>query len=134
MSLLGTIGIATGAMQAQSLRLNLVASNLANAEVSAGSEAAAYHAQRPFFVAKQPEQQIGFGVKVQEVVSSKEPVRMKYDPADPLANEQGMVWKTNVDVAAEMADMISASRAYQLNAEVANMSRSLFNRALNIGQ
>ena len=133
MSLLQTMFIATEAMRAQSQRLNLVASNLANADVSSATEAGAYRAKRPVF----QEVMLGAGgstVNVSEQTISSSPEKLKYDPADPLANEQGMVWKPSVDLAAEMADMISASRAYQLNVEVANMSRSLINRALTLGQ
>lgn len=132
MSLIQTMFIATEAMRAQSQRLNLVASNVANADVSSATADGAYKAKRPVF-----EEVLlsagGSAVQVREIASSGE-AKAKYDPSDPLANEQGMVWKPGVDLAAEMSDMISASRAYQLNVEVANVSRSLLNRALNIGQ
>lgn len=133
MSMLQTMFIATEAMRAHSQRLNLVASNLANADVSSSTEAGAYRAKRPVF----QEVMLGNGgstVRVSSQATSSAPAKIKYDPADPLANEQGMVWKPSVDLAGEMADMITASRAYQLNAEVANVSRSLINRALSLGQ
>lgn len=132
MSLLETMYVSTEAMRAQSLRLNMIASNLANADVSSSTETGAYKAKRPVF----QEVMLGVGastIKVSEQATSGQ-ARMKYDPADPLANEQGMVWKPGVDLAGEMADMISASRAYELNVDVANMSRSLMVRALTIGQ
>lgn len=132
MSLLQTMFIATEAMRAQSQRLNLVASNVANADVSSATEAGAYRAKKPVF----QEVMLATGastIRVGQQVGVGTP-KMKYDPSDPLANEQGMVWKAAVDLAGEMADMISSSRAYQLNVEVANVSRSLLTRALNIGQ
>jgi flagellar basal-body rod protein FlgC len=132
MSLIQTMQIATEAMRAQSQRLNMVASNLANADVSSATEADAYKAKRPVF----EEMMVGASgssVRVKSVATVGS-AKIKYDPSDPLANEQGIVWKPGVDLAAEMSDMISASRAYQLNVEVANVSRALINRALNIGQ
>lgn len=132
MSLMQTMQIATEAMRAQSQRLNMVASNLANADVSSSTEAGVYKAKRPIF-----EEFLlgasGSSVRVKSIATVGTP-KLKYDPADPMANEQGNVWKPGVDLAAEMADMISSSRAYQLNVEVANVSRALINRALNIGQ
>lgn len=133
MSLLQTMFIATEAMRAHSQRLNMVASNLANADVSSSTEAGAYKAKRPVF----QEVMLGSGgstVRVSSQTVSSAQAKVKYDPADPMANELGMVWKPSVDLAGEMADMITASRAYQLNAEVANVSRSLVNRALSLGQ
>lgn len=132
MSLLQTMFIATEGMRAQGQRLNLVASNVANADVSSATQEGAYRAKRPVF------QELmlpsgGSTVQVAQQVATGM-AKLKYDPSDPLANEQGMVWKPSVDLAAEMADMISSSRAYQLNVEVANMSRSLLNRALSVGQ
>lgn len=132
MSLMQTMFIATEAMRAQGQRLNLVASNIANADVSSSSEAGAYRAKRPVF----QELMLSSGastVQVSQQTLTGMP-KLKYDPSDPLANEQGMVWKPSVDLPAELADMISSSRAYQLNVEVANMSRILLNRALSIGQ
>lgn len=133
MSLLGAMKIATQGMSSQGMRMNLVASNMANADVSAKSESEVYKAKHAFF--ETLEQANGSsGVAVRSIENSKDVAKLKYDPADPNANEKGMVYKPNVDVAGEMADLISASRAYQLNAEVANMSRALYQKALNIGQ
>lgn len=132
MSLIQTMFISTEAMRAQSQRLNLVASNVANADVSSSTAEGAYKPKKPVFQ-ETPLEGGGSTVRVREISSLGE-AKAKYDPSDPLANEQGMVWKPGVDLAGEMTDMISASRAYQLNVEVANMSRSLLNRALTIGQ
>ena len=132
MSLTQTMLIATTAMQAQAQRLNLIASNVANADISSSTEAGAYKAKKAVF----SEVMLGSGgstVKISSQVAAGQ-AKMKYDPADPVSNEQGMVWKPSVDLAGEMADMISASRAYQLNVEVANVSRSLIGRVLSIGQ
>lgn len=133
MSLKQAFSISLGAMSAQSLRLNLVASNVANADVSAPSFDQAYRAAKPYFVSRE----LGNGasaLSTQAVVKSPALPKMKYDPTDPMANPQGYVWKPNVDLAAEVADMITASRSYQLNADVAQVSKTLMDRALAIGQ
>ncbi len=133
MSLSQAFSTSLGAMSAQSVRLNLIASNVANVDVSAKSEQEAYKAVRPFF--KIVEDANGASsVSVGGIVKSTAPAKLKYDPSDPLADEKGYVWKPNVDVAAEMADMITASRAYQLNADVAQVSKTLMDRVLSIGQ
>lgn len=133
MSLSQAFNISLGGMSAQALRLNLVASNIANADVSSATESGAYRSVRPFFQAV--EQASGAqSVNVSQIVKSNAPAKLKYDPSDPLANAQGYVYKSNVDLAAEMADMISASRSYQLNADVAQVSKSLMDRVLSIGQ
>lgn len=133
MSLSQAFNLSLGALSAQSLRLNLVASNIANADVSSTTEEGAYKAVKPFFEAF--EQQSGASsVNVSAVIKSNAPAKLKYDPSDPLANAQGYVYKPNVDLAAEMADMISASRSYQLNADVAQVSKSLIDKVLAIGQ
>ena len=132
MSLIQTMFIATEAMRAHSQRLNLVASNVANADVSSSSEADAYKAKKAVFT----EVMLGSGGSTVAVTgqAATGQAKMKYDPADPMANDQGMVWKPGVDLAGEMADMISSSRAYQLNVEVANISRILMGRLLTVGQ
>lgn len=133
MSLMGAMKISTEAMGAQALRLNMVASNLANADVSANSFESAYKAKKPLFETVSRADGSAT-VRVSEVQTSANPAKTHYDPSDPMADERGMVWKPNVDVAAEMADMISSSRAYELNADVANMSRALVQKAFAIGQ
>ena len=133
MSLLNTMGLSTNAMRAQAIRLNAIASNIANADISSKTEDGAYKAKHALF-AEAPASGGGSSVNVVSLVASTAPAKAKYDPADPQANEQGMVWKPNVDLAGEMSDMIAASRAYQLNAEIANVTRALVNRALAIGQ
>lgn len=133
MSLFNALTIATKGMEVQAVRLNLVASNMANAEVASSSFEEAYKAKH---VQIEATQDVGMGssVKITEIKDSDASVKMKYDPSNPKANEKGMVYTSNVDVAAEMADMIAASRAYQMNVEVANMSRALYQKALTIGQ
>ncbi|MDO9602014.1 MAG: flagellar basal body rod protein FlgC [Rhodocyclaceae bacterium] len=125
--------IAGSALTAQSARLNAVASNLANADSVAGADGQPYRAKQVVFKAM-PVEGGGMGVRVTQVVDSAAPLRMQYDPANPAADEQGYVSMPNVNVVEEMVNMISASRAYQTNAEVMNTAKSLMQKALAIGQ
>ena len=133
MSLFSVFNIAGSALNAQSARLNTTASNLANADSVAGADGQPYRAKQVVFKATGVEGG-GLGVRVTEVVESAAPLRMTYDPANPAANEKGYVAMPNVNVVEEMVNMISASRAYQNNAEVMNTARSLLVKTLSIGQ
>jgi len=116
--------IADSAMAAQSLRLNTVASNLANADAASGTEAGAYHARKPVFAAVMSDagglggDGAGASVQVLDVVQSTEPLRKVHEPGHPLADAEGMVFYPNVNSVAEMTDMMSASRAFETNVEV----------------
>ena len=133
MSILNVFNIAGSALTAQSARLNAVASNLANADSVVGADGQPYRAKQVVFKATAVEGG-GVGVRVTQVVDSTAPFRMQYDPANPAANEQGYVSMPNVNVVDEMVNMISASRAYQNNAEVMNTAKSLAMKTLQIGQ
>lgn len=125
--------VAGSALTAQSARLNAVASNLANADSVAGADGQPYRAKQVVFQA-QPVAGGAVGVRVTQVVDSSAPLRVLYDPANPAANEQGYVSMPNVNVIEEMTNMISASRAYQTNAEVMNTTKALLAKTLAIGQ
>jgi len=134
MSLFNIFNIAGSAMAAQSQRLNVVASNLANAESTTGPDGQPYKAKQVVFEAAPMAGQVGQGVKVSAVVEDAAPMRMVYDPAHPMANEQGYVTLPNVNPVDEMVNMISASRSYQNNVDVLNTSKSLLLKTLTIGQ
>jgi len=137
MSLLNIFDIAGSGMSAQALRLNTTASNLANAESVSSSSAETYRARQPVFSAVMKalgETPAGVGVQVDGIVESQAPVRHQYEPGHPMANESGYIFLPNVSMAEEMANMISASRSYQTNAEVAKTSKQLFMRTLSLGQ
>jgi flagellar basal-body rod protein FlgC len=125
--------IAGSALTAQSARLNAVSSNLANADSVVGADGQPYYAKQVVFKAT-PVEGGGLGVRVTQVVDSAAPLRMTYDPANPAADEKGYVSMPNVNVVEEMVNMISASRAYQTNAEVMNTAKTLIMKALTIGQ
>ncbi len=122
------------ALTAQSARLNAVASNLANADSVVGSNGQPYRAKQVVFAATPVGNEGGLGVRVTGVGESAAPLRLQYDPKSPFANEQGYVSMPNVNVVEEMVNMISASRAYQTNAEVMNTAKALMLKTLAIGQ
>jgi flagellar basal-body rod protein FlgC len=133
MSMLEVFHIASSALSAQSVRLNTTASNLANADSVVSADGQPYRAKQVVFQAV-PVGQTGQGVRVQRVVESAAPLKMQYDPGNPAANADGYVAKPNVDVVEEMVNMISASRAYQTNAEVMTTAKTLMEKTLTIGQ
>ena len=124
--------IAGSARAAQSVRLNTIASNLANADVAAGSEAEAYRARKPVFAAVMGND-ASAGVRVLDVVESAEPLRRVHEPGNPKADADGMVYYTNVNEVSEMADMMSASRAFETNVEVLGRIKSMQQSLLKLG-
>lgn len=139
MSMLNVFNIAGSALSAQSMRLNALSSNLANADSVAGPDGQPYRARQVVFAAQPVEggaMQAGsaVGVRVTGVVESAAPLRIVYDPKNPAANEQGFVTMPNVNVVEEMVNMISASRAYQSNVEVMNTAKTLMQKTLALGQ
>lgn len=137
MSLFNIFDIASSGMSAQTLRLNTTASNLANADSVSSSVNQVYRSRQPVFAAVMEQVEAGFkpgSVQVQGVVESQAPVRQEYNPAHPMADENGFVYHSNVDSITEMANMLSASRSYQNNVEVANTSKQLLMRTLQLGK
>ncbi len=135
MGLFANFNISGSAISAQSLRLNVTASNLANVETSASSEAGAYRARQPVFQAMLAQQGgLGeVGVHMLGIVESQRAVERRYDPGHAFADAEGFVYGSNVNPVEEMANMLSASRAYQNNVEVLNTSRDLLLRVLSLG-
>lgn len=137
MSMFNIFDIAGTGMSAQSLRLNTTASNLANADSVSSSVNEVYRARQPVFSAVLDDAQQGYrqgSVQVHGVVESQVPVRSEYNPSHPLANNDGYVFHSNVDPITEMANMMSASRSYQNNVEIANTSKQLLLRTLQLGR
>ena len=134
MSVFDVFHIAGSALTAQSMRLNAVASNLANADSIAGADGQPCRAKQVVFqVAAQPGQETG-GVRVSQIVDDPAPDRLVYQPGNPLADAKGYVRMPNVDVTGEMINTISASRSYQANVEVLNTTKSLMLKTLTLGQ
>ncbi|MBL4610216.1 flagellar basal body rod protein FlgC [Halopseudomonas sp.] len=146
MSLNDIFNISGSGMSAQSLRLNTVASNIANAETVSSSTDETYRARHPVFSTLFNEQQgmgqslfasreqAGQGVEVLGVVESDAELQSRYEPDHPMANEEGYVFYPNVNVVEEMANMMAASRAYQTNVEIMNATKTMLQRVLTLGQ
>jgi flagellar basal-body rod protein FlgC len=134
--------IAGSGMSAQSVRLNTVASNLANADSVSGDPNKVYKARHPVFEAVRAglagnqgnDQAGGAAVRVTGIAENQAAGVARYEPGNPLANAEGYVFAPNVNVVEEMVDMISASRAYQNNVEVMNTSKELLMATLRLGQ
>ncbi len=135
---LSIFDIAGSGMNAQSLRLNLVASNISNANSVGSNETDVYKARQPVFAAELNnainKQDATSKVNVLGVVEDKTAPVMEYSPNHPLANKDGYIFKSNVNTVEEMANMMSASRSYQNNVEVLNTAKQMMLQTLKMGQ
>lgn len=155
MSLNRIFDIAGTGMNAQSIRLNTTASNLANAQSVSSSIEETYRARKPVFApileryrqgitdpqgfqnpvtSFQARDVAGQGVNVLGIVESNQELQMRYEPHHPMANEDGYVFYPNVNVVEEMTDMMAASRAFQTHVEVMNTTKQMMQRVLTLGQ
>ncbi|EIU1680099.1 flagellar basal body rod protein FlgC [Pseudomonas aeruginosa] len=146
MSLASVFNIAGSGMSAQSTRLNTVASNIANAETVSSSVDQTYRARHPVFSTMFQQAQgdsgslfaeqdsSGAGVQVLGIVEDQSSLMPRYEPNHPAADANGYVYYPNVNVVEEMADMISASRAFQTNAEMMNTAKQMMQKVLTLGQ
>lgn len=146
MSLANVFDVAGSGMNAQTLRLNTTASNMANAQSAATSAGDVYRSRQPVFAAMArdamseglaidgADQRASAGVQVMGVVESDAPYEQRYEPNHPLADEEGYVFYPNVNVVEEMTNMMSASRSFQVNVEVMNAARQMAQRVLTMGQ
>jgi flagellar basal-body rod protein FlgC len=133
--------IAGSGMAAQNQRMNLIASNIANADAVSSSQGEVYKSRQPVFktIYEQAGSQIGRGsstasVEMAGVVESKAPVFPEYSPNHPMANAQGYIFRSNVNSVEEMANMISASRSFQNNVEVIKSSQRMMMSLINLGK
>ncbi len=133
MSLFNIFNVAGSAMSAQAQRLNVVASNLANADSATSASGEAYRAKQVVFEAQATEGG-GTGVRVRQVVEDASPLKQVYDPKHPMADAKGYVNMPNVNVVDEMVNMLSASRSYQTNVETMNAAKTLLLKTLTLGQ
>lgn len=126
-------------MSAQSVRLNTTASNIANADSVSSSYDQTYRARHPVFAAEMQKaaaagKDESVGVQVLGVVESDKPLNVEYAPDHPMADEQGYIYKPNVNVIEEMTNMISASRSYQTNIQLAESAKNMLNKTLMLGK
>jgi len=137
MSMFKIFDTAASGMSAQNLRLNLVASNMANVDAVSSSLDETYRAREPVFKALlnqlNPDDP-AVGVRLEGVAESKAPLQMEYAPNHPMANDDGYIFRPNVNMVEEMANMISASRSYQSNVEVVNVAKQLMSATLRMGE
>ncbi|MFC3913461.1 lateral flagellar basal body rod protein FlgCL [Pseudaeromonas sharmana] len=131
--------IAGSAMRAQTVRLDTVASNLANADSVSGSEETAFRAIKPVFATLYQRVQEADGmasaqVQIAGVTQSDRPVQKRLEPDNPLADGDGYVYTANVNPVEEMADMMSASRSFETSVEVMNRIGSMQQGLLRLGQ
>lgn len=133
MTMFNIFSISSSALSAQSQRMNVTASNLANADSVSGPDGQAYRAKQVIFQAQGSDSQGVGGVKVAQVIEDDAPMRMEYRPGHPLADERGYVTLPNVEPVNEMVNMISASRSYQANVEVMSTSKQLMLKTLTLG-
>jgi flagellar basal-body rod protein FlgC len=141
MSLMKIFDTAGSGMAAESLRLNTVASNLANADSVSSSADSAYKAKELLFAPTQDgdsefgsqEGQVNNGVRMVGVSESEQPVETHYEPGNPMADENGYVYGSNVNPIDELVNMISASRSYQNNVEVMNTTKQLMIKTIDLG-
>lgn len=138
MSLYNVFNVAGSGMSAQSLRLNVTASNIANANSVSSSIDETYRGRHPVFAAELQKatatQNQSVPVKVLGIVEDQDPLRQEFNPNHPMADEQGYIYKPNVNVMEEMANMISASRSYQTNVQIADAAKQMLTKTLRLGQ
>jgi len=138
MSLFNVFDISATGMSAQSVRLNTTASNIANADSVSSSIDQTYRARHPVFAAEMQKaaagQEQSAGVQVLGIVESNKPLNVEYSPDHPMADANGYIYKPNVNVIEEMTNMISASRSYQTNIQLAESAKNMLNKTLMLGQ
>ena len=134
MSMFSIFNISGSAISAQSQRLNVVASNLANADAVAGPDGQGYKGRQLMFETTPMGNDGSLGVRVTGVKESNDPLRKVHNPSHPSADTDGYVTQSNVNPVEEMVNMISASRSYQNNVEVMNTAKTLLLKTLQIGQ
>mgnify|MGYP005985453521 CR=1 FL=1 len=138
MSLFNVFNITGSGMSAQSMRLNTTASNIANADSVSSSVDETYRARHPVFAAAMQKaaagQESSVGVQVLGIVESDKPLNVEYSPEHPMADKDGFIYKPNVNVIEEMTNMISASRSYQTNVQLAESAKNMLNKTLTLGQ
>ncbi len=136
MSLFNVFDVSGTGMSAQSIRLNTTASNIANANSVSSSVDETYRARHPVFAAEMTKamSEQSQGVQVLGVVESDAPLNIEHNPSHPMADSEGYIYKPNVNVVEEMANMISASRSYQTNVQIADAAKQMLSRTLQMGQ
>lgn len=134
MSTFDALNTSASALTAQRLRMDTIASNLANANTTRTDKGEAYRREMVVFESKHPTKPgaASGGVQVAGIIEDQSPFKMVYDPEHPDANEQGYVAYPNVNPITEMTDLISATRSYEANVTVVQALKSAASKALEI--
>lgn len=133
MSYFDTMKVASTGLSAQRIRINVISSNIANANTTRTESGLPYQKKNVVFE-QILEGEMNGGVRVQQVMNDTKPPILKYDPAHPDANEEGYVAFPNINPIEEMVNMLEASRSYEANVTVLNTAKSLAMRAIDIGR
>jgi len=136
MSMFKILDISATGMHAQTVRLNTIASNMANVDSVSSNKDETYKSKQPVFqtILEGNMHEPTGGVRVKEVVESQAPSIMEYNPNHPMSDEKGYIYRPNLNVIEEMANMMSASRSYETNIEVMNTSKQLLLRTIQLGK
>lgn len=136
MSFFNVFDISGSGMHAQTVRLNTIASNMANVDSITSNANETFRSKQPVFqtILDGAKGEARGGVRVKEIVESPAPPKMEYMPNHPMANEDGYIFKPNVNIVEEMANMLAASASYESNVEVINTSKQLLMRAIQLGK
>lgn len=136
MSIFKILDISATGMHAQTVRLNTIASNMANVDSISSNKDETYKSKQPVFqtILEGNMYEPSGGVRVKEIVESQAPSIMEYNPNHPMSDDNGYIYRPNVNVVEEMANMMSASRSYETNIEVMNTSKQLLLRTIQLGK
>jgi flagellar basal-body rod protein FlgC len=131
-----TLDISASGMHAQTVRLNTVASNMANVDSISSNAEETYRGKQPVFetILNDETGEPKGGVRVKDIVENEAPLKMEYNPNHPMANDEGYIYRPNVNTVEEMANMMSAQRSYETNIEVLNTSKQLIMRTIQLGK
>ena len=134
MSVFSGMRISASGLSAERLRMDIISSNVANAQTTRTEDGGAYKRKVATFSENYDEKLGMLGVKTVSIEEDKSPLRKLYEPEHPDADEQGYVEYPNVDMLVEMSDLLVASRAYESNVDTLNAQKSMISKALEIGR
>lgn len=134
MSIFNGMRISASGLSAESLRLDVISSNIANARTTRTEQGGAYVRKTAVFSENYDKKLGMLGVKATKIEEDKSPMTKEYNPTHPDADEEGYVEYPNVDLLVEMSDLISASRAYESNVDTLNAQKNMISKALEIGK
>ncbi len=136
MSMFPTLDVSATGMHVQTVRLNTIASNMANVDSISSNSDETYRSKQPVFktiLNEETGRPVG-GVMIDDIVESEAPAIMEYNPNHPMADDEGYIYRPNVNVVEEMANMMDASRTYETNIEVMNTTKQILLKTIQMGK